>query len=58
MGSLRCNDVIAIKLARFRPALTLISPANSDSLLGNVGKRTTLYFLDGILVQIDNLKRR
>ena len=58
IGSLRCNDVTAIKLARIRPALTLISPANSDSLLGNVGKRAALYLSDGVLVQIDNLKRR
>ena len=58
IGSRRCNDVTAIKLARIRPALTLISPANSDSLLGNVGKRAALYLSDGVLVQIDNLKRR
>jgi len=57
-GSLRCNDAAATKLARIRLAIILISPSNSDSLLGNIGERAALYLLDGVLVQIDKFKRR
>ena len=56
LGFLRCNDVTDIKLTRIHPAFTLISPSNSDSLLGNVGKRAALYLVDWVLVQIDNFK--